>query len=134
MLPLKHLKMPLHLPSQGKKLKKCLLHLKHLKLSLLHLMLLKHLCECCSLMELLFFCFMKLLVLFYEIITRAFFFRTTPQRQVPSLELDSSPGSHLTRARKALLLATNHQEIGLTISPGSPLTRAKKALLLGKKN
>ena len=139
MLPLKHLKMLLHLPSQGKKLKKCLLHLKHLKLSLLHLMLLKNLCECCSLMELLFFCFMKLLVLFYEIITRAIFFRTTPQRQVLSLDhqemgLTTSPGSPLTRARKAFLLATNHQEMGLTTSPGSPLTRAKKALLLGKQN
>jgi hypothetical protein len=61
-----------------KKLKKWLLHLKHLKLSLLHLMLLKHLCECCSLMELLFFCFMKLLVLFYEIITLTIFLEKHP--------------------------------------------------------
>jgi len=81
---------------------------------------------------------MKLLVLFYEIITRAIFFRTTPQRQVLSLDhqemgLTTSPGSPLARARKALL-ATNHQEMGLTTSPGSPLTRAKKALLLGKQN
>ena len=36
--------------------------------------------------------------------------------------------------KKALLLATNYQEMGLTTSPGSPLTRAKKALLLGKQN
>ena len=67
------------------------------------------------------------------------FFRTTPQCQVPSLDhqemgLTTSPGSPLTRARNALLLATNHQEMSLTTSPGSPLTRAKKALLLGKQN
>ncbi|KAG2541750.1 hypothetical protein PVAP13_9NG698600 [Panicum virgatum] len=46
----------------------------------------------------------------------------------------TNPGSPLTRARKALLLATNHQEMSLTTSPGSPLTRAKKALQLGIKN
>jgi hypothetical protein len=82
---------------------------------------------------------MKLLVLFYEIITLTIFFRKIPQRQVPSLDhqemaLTTSPASSLTRARKALLLATNHQEVDLTTSPGSPLTRAKKALLLGKQN
>jgi hypothetical protein len=67
-----------------------------------------------------------------------FFFRT-PQCQIASLDLNSSilnnsPGSPLTRARKALLLATNHQEMSLTTSPRSPLTMAKKALQLGIKN
>ncbi|CAO2168719.1 unnamed protein product [Urochloa humidicola] len=60
---------------------------------------------------------------------------TIPPRQVASLDLNkdllnSSPGTPLTRARKALLLA-NYQEIDVTSSPASPLTRAKKALLLG---
>jgi hypothetical protein len=68
--------------------------------------------------------------------TCVFFFSKTPPRQLVTLDLNNSilnnsPGTPLTRSRKALLLATNHQEIHLTSIPGSPLTRAKKKLLLG---